>query len=103
MVQAAHEQNIQLLPCDNRQLIMGKGARGTVGKQTLLVGSHRLMEACGILDTDPSSEIETMDMAKIPDPHSEALDTLNRGKINNFFPGIFQPRKKSRNIIETQA
>ena len=103
VVQAAHEQNIQLLPCDNRQLIMGKGARGTVGKQTLLVGSHRLMEAYGILDTDPSSEIETMDMAKKPDPHSEALDTLDRGKINNFFPEYSNQEKKQEHYRDASV
>ncbi len=49
VVQAAHDYRIQLIPCEQRELIIGKGAKGSVGKQRILVGSRRLMEENGIV------------------------------------------------------
>ena len=50
VVQAAHEHRIQLISCESRELLMGKGAKGEVGNQTLLVGSQQLMEEYDIVD-----------------------------------------------------
>ena len=82
VVQAAHEQSIPLIPCDNREMMMGKGAKGLVGKQTLVVGSRRLMEEHAVVGLDHRAGHRGGDGIDVVDDTNgiNSTDGINEGK-----------------------
>ncbi len=57
VVQAAHERNIALPPCEDRNLFVGRGVEATIkgktGKRTIIAGSRQFMAERGM---DPSDK-----------------------------------------------
>lgn len=61
VVNAAKEKNITLKEVNNFGNIAGKGVRGVIGDETMLIGNPRLMKEVGILLDKYQDKIETLE------------------------------------------